>query len=429
MTPDFDKTMDDLLRQHGRRATTRPGGAAPSGAGAHLDADALNAFVENALPRAARLRYVSHLADCAACRKFTTDLTLASGVNFQEEGAAATESVKPPTVTESESSWRAWFAALFNPAVLRYAAPAVLLLAVSLGAFLALRTTQNANERVARTEEAPAVTAKNEAAPPVYDTTTANKPAVAPSPQLVEPVKPSPNTPAPTATAAPLLSAPQDAKNAPAERQDKDLRDVSKERKEVAPERDAAPPSPTLGSVRPQPEDKPIILSAPPKPAITNAVKPPSGPQRGRDANNVTLDGVTKTDDEELRAEANKRENRADSASGGRGPAKTPMADGGLVASKPAASPASKTGEESDDRARAKAKKQSAPETRNAGGRAFIRRGGAWVDTACANGCATTTLKRGTDDYKKADSGLRAIADQLGGEVVVLWQGKAYRIQ
>lgn len=68
------------------------------------------------------------------------------------------------------------------------------------------------------------------------------------------------------------------------------------------------------------------------------------------------------------------------------------------------------------------------PVTRNAGGKKFTNRNGAWYDTAY-RGQTTTNVRRGTDAYNKLDSGLRSIADSLGGTVVVVWKDKAYRIQ
>lgn len=76
----------------------------------------------------------------------------------------------------------------------------------------------------------------------------------------------------------------------------------------------------------------------------------------------------------------------------------------------------------------AKKKSSEAGTTRNVGGKNFNNVGGIWFDTAY-NKQKTKDVRRGTSDYQKLDSGLRSIADQLGGTVVVLWNGKAYRIQ
>jgi hypothetical protein len=70
-------------------------------------------------------------------------------------------------------------------------------------------------------------------------------------------------------------------------------------------------------------------------------------------------------------------------------------------------------------------------ETRSVGGRRFRRQGNAWIDTSYNSSRSTINVARGSDQYRalSADEpGLRSIAEQLGGEVVVVWKGKAYRI-
>ncbi|MBA2732740.1 MAG: hypothetical protein H0U54_07590, partial [Acidobacteria bacterium] len=69
-------------------------------------------------------------------------------------------------------------------------------------------------------------------------------------------------------------------------------------------------------------------------------------------------------------------------------------------------------------------------QTRSAGGRQFQRQGGAWVDTAYNSSRSTTNIRRGSEQYRALiadEPGLRAIAEQLGGEVIVVWKSRAYR--
>jgi hypothetical protein len=42
---------------------------------------------------------------------------------------------------------------------------------------------------------------------------------------------------------------------------------------------------------------------------------------------------------------------------------------------------------------------------------------------------AVKTIARGSDDFQKLDAGLRAIAQQLSGDIIVVWKGKGYRIR
>jgi hypothetical protein len=65
---------------------------------------------------------------------------------------------------------------------------------------------------------------------------------------------------------------------------------------------------------------------------------------------------------------------------------------------------------------------------RTAGGKKFEFRDGIWYDTAYT-GQSKKDVKRGTEKYIRLDAGLRNIADQIGGTVVVVWNGQAYKIK
>ena len=61
-------------------------------------------------------------------------------------------------------------------------------------------------------------------------------------------------------------------------------------------------------------------------------------------------------------------------------------------------------------------------------GRTFERKDGVWYETSY-QGHPTINVRRGTDEFKRLDAGLRAIANSLSGTIVVVWGSKAYRIQ
>ena len=67
-------------------------------------------------------------------------------------------------------------------------------------------------------------------------------------------------------------------------------------------------------------------------------------------------------------------------------------------------------------------------EEKRVSGKGFQRRNNVWYDNSY-RGQATTNVRRGTEEYRKLDGGLRSIAESLSGVVVVVWTGKAYRIQ
>ena len=99
--------------------------------------------------------------------------------------------------------------------------------------------------------------------------------------------------------------------------------------------------------------------------------------------------------------------------------------------SKPTANERMASGETSDDRMMREDRASTQEEKRNVSGRQFIRRGGAWVDTAYRSQ-ATTNVRRGSEQYRALvadEPGLRTITHELGGEVIIVWKGRAYRIR
>jgi hypothetical protein len=74
----------------------------------------------------------------------------------------------------------------------------------------------------------------------------------------------------------------------------------------------------------------------------------------------------------------------------------------------------------------------SAGETRTVAGRTFRRQGNAWFDTSYRAGQSYTTVRRNSEQFRALvadEPQLRRIADALGGEVTVVWKGRAYRIR
>jgi len=72
---------------------------------------------------------------------------------------------------------------------------------------------------------------------------------------------------------------------------------------------------------------------------------------------------------------------------------------------------------------------EKAPETRSVGGRKFKHQGNAWVDAKFKSSMSVKSISRGSSEFEALDSGLRSIAQQLGGEVIVVWKNKAYLIR
>lgn len=66
--------------------------------------------------------------------------------------------------------------------------------------------------------------------------------------------------------------------------------------------------------------------------------------------------------------------------------------------------------------------------SRSVSGKTFNFRDGVWYDSNYSNQ-KTRNLRRGSSDYKKLDSQLRAIVEKIDGTVVVVWKSEAFRIQ
>ena len=59
-------------------------------------------------------------------------------------------------------------------------------------------------------------------------------------------------------------------------------------------------------------------------------------------------------------------------------------------------------------------------------------RNGIWVDSGYSSGYPLTNVARGTEQYRALvadEPGLGTIANQLEGEILVVWKGRAYRIR
>jgi hypothetical protein len=72
--------------------------------------------------------------------------------------------------------------------------------------------------------------------------------------------------------------------------------------------------------------------------------------------------------------------------------------------------------------------KETSSNRKTVNGKTFSNVNGVWTDSAYTGG-GTKKVKRSSDDYKKLDQGLQNIGNSLGGTVIVVWNGKAYKIQ
>lgn len=403
----------------------------------HLDADEISAFAEGALPLATRARYVSHLADCDQCRKQASALAISSGAVIRTEES-------PSPAGEGRTFWQ-FLVGMFALPVLRYAAFAAVVLIVAGVAFVALRRPRN---------ESPLIAA-NEPASQQRDF------AVKPRPEIQEGTAGSKQANTETRSASPAQSGAGNEQTAKAD---------TATRVDDAPVtpglmKEAAPAEPV--TVAPVTAEKKAVQGEVAKAAPSYAPVPPGeiATQQKQEAYRVTpgsagisgprqqqqqkLETVDKLASQDRERDAAKDVARTDDL------ARKSGAPSSVASNQPPPSP-----RRVDERAKGpmrnmennainrnenvgraespkpnatsgadRAATEEAQSTRSAGGRKFRKQGAAWVDQKFKSSMTLKSVARGSNEFAELDSGLRSIAQQLGGEVIVVWKGKAYLIK
>jgi hypothetical protein len=373
------------------------------GAGAfsdHLDADELNSYAEGVVPAPARARYLEHLADCEACRGIVISLTQTAGVAGRLE-------VQPQ---EGGSNFWQKLGALFSPTVLRFAVPALVLTAVIGISLLALRQ-QRRTDLVVQNHEADSEPASSGSSNP----STAFNPAPGPTPSSL-----------PSGTASNLN---RESRNENGTLQDQKTQ-VSQS-PPVAVESTVAKPSALKDSVQPG-EGAGVATTRgyAPEPKAAAAPPPPMSEEADKSAE-LAKERPAKSEDQERagedvsrsRDEFKKQPNDDD----GHGPYRSRSNTAPAVASARSAGALGGRGPSGLDK-----NKASVVETRSVSGRRFAREDNVWVDTDYDAPRSTIKVARGSEQFRALvadEPGLRAIAEQLSGVVIVVWKNRAYRIQ
>lgn len=373
MELEFDKEIDAILRK-GRSGQIA---AVKAATASHLDADSISAFAENALPPRAKLLYMEHFADCDRCRR---DLSQVVRMNSAAVAAEGTAAASVATAAEPAASW---LSKLFRTPNLAMAMGALIL---TFGGVLGYLVIQNRTNSQNSTISQVTNQEQNKGGP--YYNGDAS--AVSNSANAV-----AANSTPPAAPTMPAASANTSANSTAAETgtatgtkqpdtgyvADATTTDISKSG-EVAPAAPVTENKPAAVEERKDSDDKPKERSV-----------------------------------DEKRAKSEYDNNMSRDASPG-APRKT---DTG----------ATRSGPRQDNTLQNQTQNQivgGVSATRSSGGKNFESRNGVWYDAAY-KGQSTTSVKRGTEKYIRLDSGLRSIADSLGGTVVIVWKDKAYRIQ
>ncbi|HRI03258.1 MAG TPA: zf-HC2 domain-containing protein [Pyrinomonadaceae bacterium] len=375
MELEFDKEIDAILRK-GRSGQVA---AVKAATASHLDADSISAFAENALPPRAKLLYMEHFADCDRCRKDLSQVVRMNSAAVAADGTA----VASVAATAAEPA-ASWLSKLFRTPNLAMAMGALIL---TFGGVLGYLVIQNRNNTQNSTISKVTNQEQNKGGP-FYngDASAVSNSANAVAANSAAPAAPS--MPAAAANTAANTSGSGTGSATGAKQPDSGYAldgtttDISKSG-EVAPAAPVTENKPAAVEERKDSDDKPKERSV-----------------------------------DEKRAKSEYDNNMSRDASPG-APRKT---DTG----------ATRSGPRQDNTLQNQTQNQivggAISATRSSGGKNFESRNGVWYDSAY-KGQSTTSVKRGTEKYIRLDSGLRSIADSLGGTVVIVWKDKAYRIQ
>jgi hypothetical protein len=430
MKQEQDKELDLLLQQHAKRESLRAkigvsvdkkNGEKAFVVSEHLDADAMNAYAENVLPVSTRMRYATHLVACDVCRKLITQLALtANPIGLEKKEDAVVSSVT------SSQTWREWFLSLFTLPNLKVAGPVAAVLCVAAVTFIAWQRRDELPSSVSQIRQV-----RDEEISPSFpkfggeDKTKTTNTNVANAPKPTNSSTQNSSTSgATTTTSEPSKSGGEtrtespkkDAAPGSPETERKDApKEADKDKKQVA----VSAPSPSQAQSGPMANQNQINQQAPTNLAGRTQTQSKPTTAKGGGPSRDSRDAS-----ERSRQNTNEEQTAAGSADATANKAENKPAD---KDEKNAKSTQAKQADE-DDSKESVAKKKTAPApTRSIGGKQFRRQGNIWIDTAY-NGSSRTDIKRGSDEYRSLDSGLRSIAEQLSGEVIVVWKSKAYRI-
>ena len=370
MELEFDKEMDAILRK-------ARGGSGVSVTTAHLDADTIAAFVENALPDSSRRISIGHFADCDPCRKQLSQTILLN------ETAASTADVGAADLVGVATAEPSWISRLFRTPNLAIAMGALVLGFSGIIGYIALQNREGANSTISQASNKSMPSSA--AARPAMDNAT-NVPA-----NSAEPGTAAANVPTNSGVSA---------SNPVAVGESKTAQTANESRTETGGMSGGVPAN--------------SIVPARPAPAA------PITTTRESTAD-FSVDGAAsepvKRKDEDKEVASSKSDNYDDRSRNG-----APK----LSAKKPEVGPSRQSGNVQNQQNNMIY--DIRVPTRSVGGRTFENRNGVWTDSAYRDQ-ATTVIKRNTDNYKKLDKGIRSIADQLGGTVIVMSGQRAYRIQ
>lgn len=365
MDKDFDKEIDAILRNAAKGNTFAE---SPKN---HLDADEISLFAEDALPINARTIAIEHFADCNRCRSILVDVAAFNQADLE---------IPNVNVIEKEASFLASFKNWFSLPQIGFAMGALTLLFVGIIGYIALKNNQ---QESAQLEEKSKVTSEAKSAnmnqPVSNKIQNANAASSATNivtanalsnTQIAKATNIAPNSVINSAS-KPVVSSSPSSPEAKSKREEKSVANAAS------------------GATSSDLNDK-VIAEASPKSLPENDTK--NGDIQPSPAiNNRTQDSIK---DEEVTRSA----------------------------------PGLPTKKQASSNTETKLSGLSANKTRSIVGKTFRNEKGVWIDSAYKGG-TLKNVSKGTNDFKKLDSGLRNIANNFTETVIVVWKTKAYQIQ
>jgi hypothetical protein len=374
MELDFDKEINALLRQTAKQDMLFAENNLQT---EHLDADEISVFAENALPEKAKKRLTEHLADCDSCRKSLSEL-IQFNSEFESE-PAKNEATEPVSIEIP------WYRKLFIFPGLAYTMGGLVIAFTGLTAFVVLQNFNSESFEMAKSESTSRAS-NSESEGFVNQSQNANSiPAVsnAASESNIDS----------TENVAPVSTPESDSDNLLNQRNQKGpsaVRDLP-----------ADPTDDELG----RRENKLDAAKPISPPTIVSESKPTDKTVSDREMADSAISSDAPAPKPETKTAARKNEELSKKE-------RVLTARGGEMG-----------GDEKKD-----SKLKSLGESRKADGKTFNKRDGVWYDSAYKNQ-QTENVRRGTNEYRNLDSGLRAIAEKFTETVVVVWEQTAYRIQ
>jgi len=388
MEAEYDKEIDALLRTS---AVARAGPR--DNASGHMSADEIAAFAENALPQQGRVVFIQHFGSCARCR---TILATVIALNSETHSAAET----PPTTAPAAAALP-WFGGLFQFPQLAYVMGGLVLVFAT---FIAFSVVQNRS-----TDSSPQISQAD-----LQEDAIGGPSAAADEPAEIH-ANANANTSiasntASTATTVPTQNVSGAAANSSIAKSGNSASAELESASKTVPEKATEKNNFVLDGV----QQKGAVTDS----ALTGSPAPPL---------------ATKTVNESDRQDSTVTTRRLEGVPSAKDKKETQSllrVSPGTTQQSPSTNAKRRSGP-INNQAQVQNNAGNAFDftgRRSVAGRNFELKQGVWYDAAY-NGQGTTNIRRGAEAYKKLDAGLRSITETLGGTVVVVWRGTAYRIR